>query len=79
MPRLRITFNRVAGRTSDGSATKFTPRILEGLASKRTMRKPTRQGFQGRLIRLSEWPPSARLTAMIYNLPTYDQRSSYPG
>ena len=31
MPRLRITFNRVAGRTSDASATKFTSRVLEGL------------------------------------------------
>ena len=31
MPRLRITFNRVARRTRDASATKFTSRVLEGL------------------------------------------------
>jgi hypothetical protein len=41
-------------RIGDSASVQAVTRVNAGQASKRTMRRPTRQPFRGRLIRLGE-------------------------
>src|SRR5258708_15264886 len=43
-----------ASRIGDGASVQAVTRVNAEQASKRTMRRPTRQPFRGRLIRLGE-------------------------
>jgi hypothetical protein len=43
-------------RIGDSASVQAVTRVTAGQASKRTMRRPTRQPFRGRLIRLGDRP-----------------------
>ncbi len=52
-----------ASRIGDGASVQAATRVNAEQASKRTMRRPTRQPFRGRLIRLSEVSKAIRSAA----------------